>query len=112
MPCSTFADDGSCLYYETLPPSWRRDRVFVGDTVREMESAADWTSLNDEELVERRISKLGLRLETTPLEPLIQQLYAELSAKGLSFNPPTHVGDEWFVPIGIPAIFMPFFTWQ
>src|SRR5213592_426961 len=32
MPCSTFADDGSCLYYETLPPSWRRDRVFVGDT--------------------------------------------------------------------------------
>ena len=109
MPCSTFADDGSCLYYETLPPSWRRDRVFVGDTVREMESAADWTSLNDEELVERRISKLGLRLETTPLEPLIQQLYAELSAKGLSFNPPTHVGDEWFVPIGVPAIFVPFF---
>src|SRR2546421_2491574 len=69
----------------------------------------DWTSLSDEELLERRISKLGLRLETTPLEPLIQELYKELSAKGLAFHPPTHIGDEWFVPIGIPAIFVPFF---
>src|SRR5437879_12809342 len=69
----------------------------------------DWAGLTDEQLLERRISKLGLRLETTPLEPLVQQLYAELSATGLAFHPPTHVGDEWFVPIGVPAIFVPFF---
>src|SRR5260370_26092509 len=69
----------------------------------------DWVLWSDEELLERRISKLGLRLETTPLEPLIQQLYAELSATGLAFHPPTHVGDEWFVPISVPAIFVPFF---
>src|SRR3989441_3034531 len=73
-----------------------------------MEAAADWASLSDEELLERRISKLGLRLEDTPIQPLIQQLYAELSAKGLAFHRPTHIGDEWFVPIGIPAIFIPF----
>ena len=78
-------------------------------SVREMEPAADWASLSDEELLERRISKLGLRLEDTPLQPLIQQLYNELSAKGLAFHPPAHIGDEWFVPIGIPAIFVPFF---
>ncbi len=71
--------------------------------------AADWASLSDEELLERRISKLGLQLEGTPLEPLIRQLYDELSAKGLTFHPPCHIGDEWFVPIGIPAIFVPFF---
>jgi hypothetical protein len=71
--------------------------------------AADWASLSDEQLLERRISKLGLRLEGTTLEPLIKQLYDELSAKGLTFHPPTHIGDEWFVPIGIPAIFIPFF---
>ena len=71
--------------------------------------AADWASLSDEELLERRISKLGLRLEGTTLEPLIKQLYDELSAKGLTFHPPSHIGDEWFVPIGIPAIFVPFF---
>src|SRR5437660_6061123 len=71
--------------------------------------ATDWASLSEEELLERRISKLGLRLETTTLEPLIQQLYVELSSNGLAFHPPTHVGDEWFVPIGVPAIFVPFF---
>ena len=71
--------------------------------------AADWASLSDEQLLERRISKLGLKLEGTTLEPLIKQLYDELSAKGLTFHPPTHIGDEWFVPIGIPAIFVPFF---
>src|ERR1051326_8745006 len=71
--------------------------------------APDWAGLSDEDLLERRISKLGLRLEDTPLQPLIQQLYDELSAKGLAFRPPCHVGDEWFVPIGIPAIFIPFF---
>src|SRR5246127_5547780 len=71
--------------------------------------AADWASLSDQELLERRISKLGLRLEGTTLESLIRQLYGELSAKGLVFHPPCHIGDEWFVPIGIPAIFIPFF---
>jgi hypothetical protein len=69
----------------------------------------DWISLTDQDLLERRISKLGLRLEGTAVEPLIKQLYDELSQKGLAFHPPTHIGDEWFVPIGIPAIFVPFF---
>ena len=64
-------------------------------------------NLSDEELLERKIRSLGLRLDE--LQPLIQELYKELSAKGLTFQPPCHVGDEWFVPIGIPAIFIPFF---
>src|SRR6266403_5253915 len=71
--------------------------------------AADWASLSDQELLERRISKLGLRLEGSGLEPLIRQLYDELLAHGLVFHPPCHIGDEWFVPVGIPAIFVPFF---
>src|SRR5438552_5142019 len=71
--------------------------------------AADWASLSDEQLLERRISTLGLQLEGTALEPLIRQLYDELSAKGLVFHPPCHIGDEWFVPVGVPAIFIPFF---
>ena len=76
--------------------------------MREME-AADWASMSDEELLERRISELSLGLQGTTVEPLIRQLYDELSAKGLAFHPSCHVGDEWFVPIGIPAIFIPFF---
>jgi hypothetical protein len=70
---------------------------------------ADWAALSDHELLERRISELGLRLEGTALEPLIRQLYDNLSAHGLVFHPPVHIGDEWFVPVGIPAIFVPFF---
>jgi hypothetical protein len=66
--------------------------------------AADWASLSDQDLLEHRISKLALRLEGTTLERLIQQLYDELSAHGLRFHPPCQIGDEWFVPIGIPAV--------
>jgi len=71
--------------------------------------AADWASLSDEQLLERRISKLGLLLEDSAVQPLVRQLYEELAAKGLTFFPPCHIGDEWFVPVGIPAIFVPFF---
>src|SRR5438128_11686408 len=76
--------------------------------VREMEPA-DWGALSDEALLERRISTLGLKLAGTAIQPLTRQLNDELSAKGLVFHPRCHIGDEWFVPIGIPAIFIPFF---
>src|ERR1041384_2424028 len=71
--------------------------------------APNWVNLTDEELLEKRISQLGLKLEGPDPEPLIGQLYQELTQKGLAFQPPCHVGDEWFVPVGIPAIFIPFF---
>ncbi len=71
--------------------------------------AADWSILSDDQLLEKKISRLGLKLEGTELQALIQRLYDELSQKGLVFHPPCHVGDEWFVPVGIPAIFIPFF---
>jgi hypothetical protein len=74
-----------------------------------MDAPADWAALSDEQLLEMRISKLGLKLGGTPIEPLVKQLYDELSAKGLVFHPRCHIGDEWFVPVGIPAIFIPFF---
>jgi Putative zinc-binding metallo-peptidase len=76
--------------------------------MRQME-VSDWAALTDEQLLERRISTLGLHLEGTALESLIRQLCDELSAKGLVFHPRCHIGDEWFVPIGIPSIFIPFF---
>jgi len=71
--------------------------------------AGNWADLSDEELLEKRISRLGLKVEGSVVQPLVQQLYDELSQKGLAFHPPCHVGDEWFVPVGIPAIFIPFF---
>jgi hypothetical protein len=72
-------------------------------------ASPDWVHLSDDELLERKISQLGLKLGATELQPLVQQLYDELSQKGLAFHPPCHIGDEWFVPVGIPVIFIPFF---
>ncbi len=68
-----------------------------------------WASLDDVALLEWRIRSLDLRLAGTRLEALVQQLHAELAQRGLVFMPPCHIGDEWFVPVGIPAIFIPFF---
>lgn len=73
-----------------------------------METTA-WVDLGDEALLDKKISQLGLTLTGTPLEALVKQLHDELTAKSLVFHPPCHVGDEWFVPVGIPAIFVPFF---
>ena len=75
----------------------------------EME-AADWPSLNDAELLERRISIAriaagGHAAGTTHPATCT----TNFSQKGLTFHPPCHIGDEWFVPVGIPAIFVPFF---
>jgi hypothetical protein len=70
---------------------------------------AEWVNLSDEQLLEKKISHLGLKLEGSPVEPCITQLYNELTEKGLTFHPRCHIGDEWFVPVGIPAIFVPFF---
>src|ERR1700694_3976260 len=55
---------------------------------------ADWPALSDEDLLERRMSKLGLRLDGTTLEALIWRVYDELSQEGLAFLPPCHIGDE------------------
>lgn len=69
----------------------------------------DWSSLSDDALLEKKISQLGLQLSNSALQPLVARLYAELTQKGLTFLPPCHLGDEWFVPVGLPVIFVPFF---
>jgi len=61
-------------------------------------------------LLSRPIRELGLRIEGTPLEKAVQQLYAELSAKGLqSFRPGVYLSDEWACPDREPVIGIPFY---
>lgn len=62
-----------------------------------------------ESLLHKRISDLGLRIEGSELEPLIQQLYRELDAAGLQFKPPIYLSDEWGCPEGVPVIGVPFY---
>jgi hypothetical protein len=61
-------------------------------------------------LLSQRISELGLKLEGSPLERYVADLYRELEAKGLKrFRPPTYLTDEWGCPDEEPIIGIPFY---
>ena len=69
----------------------------------------DWQGMSDEEILRIRIRDLGLRLEASPIEPMLQQLYSELDSKGINFHPSCYLADEWFCPDKTPIIGIPFF---
>lgn len=71
--------------------------------------AKPWFRLSNDKLLEMRISELPLEIENTPMEALIHRLYEELRKKGLIFQPPCFLADEWFCPVGVPAIGIPFY---
>lgn len=61
-------------------------------------------------LLERPIRDLGLKLEGSPVERFVEQLYRELEAKGLArFRPNCYLTDEWGCPSGEPVIGIPFY---
>ncbi|TMQ63500.1 MAG: hypothetical protein E6K78_10580 [Candidatus Eisenbacteria bacterium] len=62
------------------------------------------------ELLGKRISQLGLRLEGSPVERFVNQLTRELERKGLKrFRPICYLTDEWGCPDGQPVIGIPFY---
>jgi hypothetical protein len=63
-----------------------------------------------QDILTKPIRELGLKLEGTILERLVQQLYRELDNKGLrKFRPLTYLTDEWGCPSGEPVIGIPFY---
>src|SRR5207253_1429984 len=62
------------------------------------------------EPLSRPIRDLRLRLEGSMLEKYVQQLHAELAAKGLArFRPGVYLSDEWACPDKEPVIGVPFY---
>ncbi len=62
------------------------------------------------ELLGKRISQLGLRLEGSPVERFVHQLYRELERKGIKrFRPLCYLTDQWGCPDGQPVIGIPFY---
>ncbi|MHC4155352.1 MAG: putative zinc-binding metallopeptidase, partial [Planctomycetota bacterium] len=55
-----------------------------------------------------RVGKEAGQIPGSPLEPLIDQLYEELDAKGIPFHPPCYLADEWLCPDKVPLIGIPF----
>jgi len=63
-----------------------------------------------QEILDKPIRDLGLKLEGSPLERLVQRLYHELDRKGLKkFRPLCYLTDEWGCPSGEPVIGVPFY---
>ncbi len=62
------------------------------------------------ELLDKRISQLGLRLEGSPVEHFVRRLHRELERKGLRhFRPACYLTDEWGCPDLQPVIGIPFY---
>jgi hypothetical protein len=62
------------------------------------------------ELLNKPVRDLGLKIEGSPVERSVQQLYLELEQKKLmKFRPPVYLTDEWGCPSGEPVIGLPFY---
>ncbi len=63
-----------------------------------------------QEILSKPIRELGLKLEGSPIERFVQQLYGELERKGLhKFRPLCYLTDEWGCPSGEPVLGIPFY---
>jgi Putative zinc-binding metallo-peptidase len=63
-----------------------------------------------QEILSKPIKDLGLKIEGSPLERFVQQLYGELESKKLTkFRPGVYLTDEWGCPSGEPVIGIPFY---
>jgi Putative zinc-binding metallo-peptidase len=68
------------------------------------------TRTDFQEILAKPIRELGLKLEGSPLERFVQQLYRELEAKKIhKFRPLCYLTDEWGCPSGEPVIGIPFY---
>lgn len=76
---------------------------------RRGKSEPQWANYTDEQLLDLRLSDLGLKIEGTELEFYIERLYAELERKGMSFRPYFWLSNEWFTPDGYSGIAIPFY---
>ena len=68
-----------------------------------------WVDLPDEQLLDVRLSDLGLTIEGSWLEERLADLHRELDARGLTFRPHYWLSTEWFSPDGVPGVAIPFY---
>jgi hypothetical protein len=68
----------------------------------------DWADMEDERLLDLRMSDLPLAIEGT-LAERIAQLRSELDSRELRCAPHFYLSDEWFTPDGATSIAVPFY---
>ena len=68
-----------------------------------------WSRFDDAKLLDQRFSDLKLTV-AGPLRTRVDQLHAELTARGLrKLKPHVWLSTEWFSPDGVPGIAIPFY---
>jgi len=60
-------------------------------------------------LLSKRINELALKIDGTPVERLVLQLYQELASAGISIRPETYLSEGWGCPNRVPVIGIPFY---
>jgi hypothetical protein len=61
-------------------------------------------------VLDKKVSELGLRVEGSPVEKYVQELYRELDHRGLKkFRPVCYLTDEWGCPDQQPVLGIPFY---
>jgi len=68
-----------------------------------------WETLSDEQLLTRRLSSLGVRVEGTWLEDCLKALHGELEERDIRLRPYAWISSEWFCPENTPGIAIPFY---
>ena len=71
--------------------------------------APAWTRLSLDDLLDVRLCDLELTIEGTALETRIEELYANLRARGLRFKPHVWLSTDWFSPDGNTGFAVPFY---
>jgi hypothetical protein len=69
----------------------------------------DWTGLPDSKLLDWRICDLGLKFQESPVAPRLEEVRAELRARGLRFQPYAWLSTEWFTPDHLTGFAVPFY---
>ena len=65
--------------------------------------------MTDEQLLDTRFCDLPLSVKGSALKHRLSQLYKELGARGLRFEPHVWLSKEWFTPDRIPGFAIPFY---
>lgn len=69
----------------------------------------EWAEWPDEDLLDLRFCDLQVSLTAPRLSRHLERLYAELTARGLTFRPHVWLSEEWFSPDGVPGFAIPFY---
>lgn len=65
--------------------------------------------MSDDELFDTQLCDFDLSIEKSPIQKHIQTFHKELDAHGFKLKPYFWVSDEWFTPIGMTGIAIPFY---